>query len=55
MQDQLMNVIVSLLKSIIESKNIWQLIKKRTSEKNLWWLGAWHRGPPCFCYCNRRL
>jgi len=42
-----MNVIVSLLKSIIESKNIWKLIKQRTLEKNLWWLGgAWSRAPP---------
>jgi len=29
----MMNVIVSLLKSIIESKNIWKLIKNRTLEK----------------------
>ena len=40
-----MNVIVSLLKSIIESRNIWKLIEKRTLEKNLWWLGAWPRAP----------
>ena len=30
MQDQLMNVIVPLLKSIIESKNIRKRIKERT-------------------------
>jgi len=45
MQDQLTNVIVSLLKSIIESKNVWKLIKTRTLEKNLWWLGAMPRAP----------
>jgi len=33
MRDQLMNVIVSLLKLIIESKHIWKLIKKRTLQK----------------------
>ena len=38
-----MNVLVSLLKSMIESKNIWKLIKNY--RKNIWWLGAWPRAP----------
>ena len=41
-----MNVIVSLLKSIIESKNIWKLIKQRTLKKISDDWGAWPRGPP---------
>ena len=45
MQDQLMNVIVSLLKSIIESKNISKLVKQRTLEKISDDWGAWPRGP----------
>ena len=43
MQDQLLNVIVSLLKLIIESKNIWKLIKKRTFEKKIF--DDWGHGP----------
>jgi len=51
MQDQLMNVIVSLLKSIIEFKNIWKLIKKRILEKIY---DDWGHGPvpPWIRHCN---
>jgi len=34
-----------IVKSIIEYKNIWKLIKKRTLEKNFWWLRAWPSAP----------
>jgi len=34
MQDELINVIASFLESVIESKNIWKLIRKRTLQKN---------------------
>jgi len=33
MQYELINVIVSFLQSVIESKNIWKLIRKRTLQK----------------------
>jgi len=35
-----------ITKSIIELKNIWNFIKKRTLEKNIWWLGGMAPWPP---------